>query len=82
MPREKTIKNHSDIQKKLYVYIPMIIDLHENIVLSYKEIQKELLNNFNCSVSLDDINLYFEPNLTEETLNTELLTNNLGIRYD
>ena len=46
MLREKTIKNHSDIQKKLYVYIPMIIDLHENIVLSYKEIQKELLNNF------------------------------------
>jgi hypothetical protein len=81
MLNEKTINNKSDIQKTLTLYISIIQDLHKNIKLSYNEIQKQLIINFNYKASIEDIILYYEANLREEIIDIQLLTNNLGIRY-
>lgn len=76
------IKEINDNQKLLSVYIPIILDLYKNIELSYNEIKKHLLIEFNHDVKLEDIILYFEPNLYEDQIDIQQQINNLGIVYE
>jgi hypothetical protein len=74
----KILKDKSDIQKTLQIYIPIIQDLNKNINISYREMILQLKINFNHNVNFEDIKLYFE---TYETTDLKQQIKNLGIQY-
>lgn len=78
----KVIKNKSDKQKLLNIYIPIIQDYSKNMILSYNELKKQLLLNFNMDVTIEDIRLYFEPTINEEVDDLLLMSKNLNLFYE
>lgn len=76
------IKQKKDKQKLLNIYIPIIQDMNKSIVLSYNELIKQLKLNFNLDCSLEDIRLYFEPNIFEEELDLKTQAKILSLCYE
>jgi hypothetical protein len=75
------ISKKTDKQKLLEIYVPIIQDYSEDIKLSYNEIIRQLKVNFNFDATIDDIYLYFEPTIFEETEDLELTIKNNGLIY-
>ena len=51
----KKVNNKGDIQKLLNIYITIIKDHNEDIVLSYRGIMDQLKKEFGLIVTLEDI---------------------------
>lgn len=69
-------------QSLIHTYVKIIKDMHKSIDLSYNEYVKQIKLNFNYDVTLEDIRLYFEPNVQEDVLDLRLQLSNLGIMYE
>ena len=78
----KNINNENDTQKLLNIYIPVIQNYYNNMVLSYNDILNHLKEEFNLIVTLTDIHIYFDNNIEENELDIQLLTKNLNINYE
>ncbi len=77
---QRRIKNNiTDKQKLIHTYITIIQDYNKGLKLSYNEIVRLVKSNFNYTITLKDVELYFEPNINEERLDLQLQMNNLGL---
>ncbi len=68
---KSTIKNKLDKQKFIYLYLN-ILKIKNNNKLSNEEIVELLDVNFNYKVTIDDIKLFFEPTVEEDSLDLQL----------
>jgi hypothetical protein len=68
---KETIKVRLDKQKFIYLYLN-ILKIKSNNKLSNEEIVELLDVNFNYKVTIDDIKLFFEPTIDEESLDLQL----------
>jgi len=75
----KVIKEKSDKQKLLIIYIPLI---KNSTKLCFKDLIFELKMNFNIEVDEKDLETYFNNNIYEEVKDKQQQILNLGIRYE
>ena len=73
---KKSINNRLDKQKFIHIYL-RILKIRNNNKVSNKEIVDLLHQKFQYTTTEEDIKLYFEPTLYEETLDLRLQMNNL-----
>ena len=73
---KKSINNRLDKQKFIHIYL-RILKIRNNNKVSNKEIVDLLHQKFQSTTTEEDIKLYFEPTLYEETLDLRLQMNNL-----
>jgi len=73
---KKSINNKLDKQKFIHIYL-RILKIRNNNRISNKEIVDLLHQKFQYTTTEEDIKLYFEPTLYEETLDLRLQMNNL-----
>lgn len=73
---KRSINNRLDKQKFIHIYL-RILKIQNNNKVSNKEIVDLLEQKFKYTVTEEDIRLYFEPTLYEDTLDLRLQMNNL-----
>ena len=70
---KKTITISSEIE----MYIFMLQEQKKKMYTNYKELQKDLLEEFEISVSESDISKVYEPILEEDQLDIQFMLRNI-----